>query len=105
MKRKLLSLAAITISVSAFAGGFKIGLQGQKQIGMASCGTGLALDASSIYFNAGALAFTQNQITIGGTGLMPRTQYKDDATQIVTNAIVKTYLHLRPMLVMVLIKN
>ncbi len=91
MKRKLLSLAAITMSVSAFAGGFKIGLQGQKQIGMASCGTGLALDASSIYFNAGALAFTPNQITIGGTGLMPRTQYKDDATQVVTNAIAKTY--------------
>jgi long-chain fatty acid transport protein len=91
MKKKILSLFTVCVALGAHAGGFKTALQGQKQIGMASCGTGLALDASSVYFNPGALAYSPNQIVFGVTGLMPRTQFLDASTQTVTNAVAKTF--------------
>jgi long-chain fatty acid transport protein len=86
----IISLCSI-ITVQAFAGGYKIALQGQKAIGMAHTGVGLSLDASSIYFNPGALPFTGNQITMGVTGLIPRTQFVETGTQNKVDALNKTY--------------
>jgi long-chain fatty acid transport protein len=91
MNKKLLSIGALCIALGAQAGGFKTALQATKQIGMASCGTGLALDASSIYFNPGALAYSPNQLVVGFTGLMPRTQFLDASTQTHTNTVAKTF--------------
>jgi long-chain fatty acid transport protein len=91
MKKQLLSFLAVSVAFGAQAGGFKTALQGQKQIGMANCGTGIALDASSIYFNPGALVFSPNQIVFGVTGLLPRTQFLDFSTQTLTNADARTF--------------
>jgi long-chain fatty acid transport protein len=91
MKKLFLLNLMICSSFIINAGGFKIGLQGQKQIGMAHVGVGLALDASSIYFNPGALAFTPNNFTIGVTALVPHTQYLDSSTQIKTNTTNQTF--------------
>jgi long-chain fatty acid transport protein len=91
MKKIVFSLILLGSQTNTFGGGFKIGLQGQKQIGMAHIGTALALDASSIYFNPGALAFTPNNLTVGVTMLSPRGQFLDSATQVVTNANSQTF--------------
>jgi long-chain fatty acid transport protein len=91
MKNLLFTIFLITTLKFAIAGGFKIGLQGQKQIGMGHVGVGLALDASSVYFNPGALAFTPNNFTFGVTALIPHTQYLDSSTQIKTNTINQTF--------------
>jgi long-chain fatty acid transport protein len=40
------------------AGGFQVNLQGTRQLGMAHCGAGLAIDASSVFFNPGSLGFS-----------------------------------------------
>lgn len=42
-------------NLSVHAGGYKVSLQGQKQQGLAHASTGLYLDASSIFFNPGAM--------------------------------------------------
>lgn len=59
-----------------FAGGWQISLHGHRQIGMAHTGTGLAFDASSLYFNPGALSFIKRGgIQFGGSVMAPATSY------------------------------
>ena len=61
MKNKiLLSIFAIGISISAFAGGYQVRLQGQKQTGMGLIGSPMNFGASSIFYNPGALAAMKN---------------------------------------------
>lgn len=86
IKKFILFTAVVASSTSAMASGYKVGLQGIKQIGMAHVGTGLAMDASSIFFNPGALAHSPNQINFGGNLLMARVQYLDNPTQTITDA-------------------
>jgi len=54
--RKLLLLALAIAPVMAFAQGFQVNLEGQKQIGMGHTGTGLAQDGAALFFNPGAVA-------------------------------------------------
>jgi long-chain fatty acid transport protein len=91
MKKYFLAITCLCSIFSSYAGGFKIGLQGQKQIGMGHTGTALALDASTVYFNPAAMVHTPNLFTVGITGLVPRTQYLDAATQTITNAVNQTF--------------
>lgn len=57
-----------------YAGGLQINYQGQRQTGMANAGVGLALDASSVFFNPGALALNyQGGVMLGSNVLAPRT--------------------------------
>ncbi len=52
----------------ASAQGFQVNLQGQVQQGMASAGTALMQDASSLFFNPGGASFVnRNEISIGTT--------------------------------------
>ncbi len=44
---------------SAFAGGYQLNLQGLRNIGMGHTGVGLSYDASSVFFNPGALSFLE----------------------------------------------
>ena len=71
--RNSLVFCALLASSSAFAGGYQVALQGQRQIGMGHTGTALAYDASSIFFNPGGLVFTKrNNITVGGSLIQGR---------------------------------
>ncbi|MGB0391680.1 MAG: OmpP1/FadL family transporter [Salibacteraceae bacterium] len=70
MKKWLFAFAAMSLSVGTFAGGFQVALQGQKQIGMAHIGTPFKLDASSIYFNPGALPMLDKKMSFN-VGISP----------------------------------
>jgi long-chain fatty acid transport protein len=54
MKKKIL-FALILFPAITFAGGFQLNVQGLKAIGMGGAFTGVGSDASSIFFNPGAL--------------------------------------------------
>lgn len=71
MFRSLFVLLALTIGASnAFAEGFAINVQGNKQIGMGHTGVALSWDASSLQFNPGALiAMPMNFSFTAGTSL------------------------------------
>lgn len=73
-----------------FAGGFQVNLQGQKQTGMGHAGTGLLLDGASILFNPGAVSFLDSLrlVQIGGSFIIPRTQYLESAPGIYTADMV-----------------
>lgn len=52
-----MTLLILAFSVSSFAGGYQVRLQGNKQTGFGLIGTPLAYGSSSIFYNPGALSF------------------------------------------------
>jgi long-chain fatty acid transport protein len=86
-KYGLLLIIAFFSLTTAFAGGFQINLQGQKQTGMGHTGTGLLLDNASILFNPGAVSFLDSLrgISIGGSFIIPRTTYLDPSSGYVAH--------------------
>jgi len=81
MKKIFLNFLLIVCCQYAFAGGFQVNLQGQKQTGMGHAGTGLLLDGSSILFNPGAISFIDSlhMINIAGSFIFPRVEYLEQA--------------------------
>lgn len=89
-KRSVFFSVLIILQLQAFAGGFQVNLQGQKQAGMGHTGTGLLIDASSIFFNPGSVIFLDSvySVNIGGSLIIPRTVYREPAPGIYTSEMV-----------------
>lgn len=79
------------ITYSLYAGGFKLGMQGLKQIGMAHTGVGYAQDGATIYFNPAGMSFIKDQFQFGIHALMPSTSYLDKSTEVQTTAISQVF--------------
>jgi long-chain fatty acid transport protein len=80
MKKLLLVVLALT-PVLAFAQGFQVNLEGVKQIGMGSTGTGTLQDGASVFFNPGAVAMLpQNYVQGGFTPLVFDSQFNPSGT-------------------------
>ncbi|HEY9114990.1 MAG TPA: outer membrane protein transport protein [Bacteroidales bacterium] len=56
MRKITILLTSILFSMSVFAGGYQVRLQGNKQTGMGLIGTPLNMGASSMFYNPGALS-------------------------------------------------
>lgn len=79
--KKIISLSlAVLTSASAFAGGYRISLQGQKQLGMAHTGVAIANSAETLFFNPAGAAFLKDRFnfSIGGNLLFARTKFQND---------------------------
>lgn len=75
MKRYLVVIL-LTTPVLSIAGGFQINTQGQKANSMGGAGTGIGNDASSIFFNPGAIALQpKSNIMLGINYISPRASY------------------------------
>lgn len=90
MTRCIFTIILSLVLVPAFAGGFQVNVQGQRQLGMGHTGTGLLLDGSFVFFNPGAGIFLDRRLTIttGITFLKPRTVYLEPAPGIYTAEMV-----------------
>ena len=82
----LICLSLCLFQEVAMAGGFKIGLQGQRQIAMGHTGIGLAQDATTVYFNPAGMSFVGNQVNVGVSAIFPRIQFLDANTNLRTDA-------------------
>lgn len=93
MNKKLLYIlwSAVCMPGLLQAGGFKLGLQGTKQIGMGHTGVGFAQDAATIYFNPAGMSFIDNQVNAGINLLAPSTTYLDYYTNETTLATGNVY--------------
>jgi long-chain fatty acid transport protein len=69
-----LSLAAVT----AFGGGYQVGLHSMRNIGMGLIGTSLSYDASSLFYNPGGASFVKEKWSFSGgvSFLMARTTFQ-----------------------------
>lgn len=79
MRKLTILVSLITIiSSTVLGGGYQVGLHGHKQIGMGLVGTSLSLDASSMFYNPGALTFIQPDFSfaLGASGIFAQTVYQ-----------------------------
>lgn len=79
------------LPASLFAGGFKLALQGTKQLGMGHTGIGYAQDAATIYFNPAGMSFISDQVNGSVNLLLPSTSFLEKNTNQLTDANKKGY--------------
>lgn len=82
MKKILLSIA-LALPILGYSQSFQVNLQGQKQIGMAGAGTGVALDEAAVFFNPGAVSFLKNNgVQAGVSPLYLKTAFRENGSNI-----------------------
>jgi long-chain fatty acid transport protein len=81
-KTAFILLLMIMISSGLYAGGFQVRLQGQKQTGIGLIGTPFAFDASSTFYNPGALGFIEGKwsFSAGASGIFSKQAYQMTGT-------------------------
>lgn len=76
MKRNLLIITLLLSPLLSSAGGFQLNLQGLRQLAMGGGGTGWTWDASTIFYNPGAIGHMDGmQAYAGVIFLSPHTRY------------------------------
>jgi long-chain fatty acid transport protein len=79
--RKLLSLTMMAFAAtSAFAGGYRVSLQGQKQLGMGHTGVAVVNSAEVLFFNPAGAVFLKDRfnVSIGANALFARTKFQNE---------------------------
>ena len=79
--RKLLSLTIAALSASsAFAGGYRVALQGQKQLAMGHTGVAVVNSAEVMFFNPAGMAFLEDRfnVSVGANALFARTKFQNE---------------------------
>lgn len=79
--RKLLSLTLMALSASsAFAGGYRVSLQGQKQLAMGHTGVAVVNSAEVMFFNPAGMVFLEDRfsISVGVNGLFAKTKFQNE---------------------------
>ncbi|MGK7393935.1 MAG: OmpP1/FadL family transporter [Candidatus Cyclobacteriaceae bacterium M3_2C_046] len=71
-----LLIFVFVITSNTFGSGYQVLLQGNRQTGLGNVGIGLFPDASSIFFNPGAIGFMDyNQVLLGGNLIFSHNTY------------------------------
>ena len=79
--KKLLSLTMMAFAATtAFAGGYRVSLQGQKQLAMGHTGVGVVQSAEVLFFNPAGAAFLKDRFNFsaGGNGLFAKTKFQNE---------------------------
>lgn len=82
MRRIYLTVLLFGLSVSAFAGGYRVALQGVRQAAMGLTSVMHAKDASIAFYNPAGLAFVESKISIaaGGFGIVNNVKWQNPKT-------------------------
>lgn len=78
--RKLLSLTLLALAGStAFAGGYRVSIQGQKQLAMGHTGVAVVNSAEVAFFNPAGMAFLDKKfnLSVGVGGLFAETKFQN----------------------------
>ncbi len=82
MKKILLMTTSLCLASSAFAGGYRVSIQGQQALGMGHAATAMSDSAETVFFNPGAITRIGDGETITGglTLLKSKTIYQNSNT-------------------------
>ena len=98
MKKIFLTLALVALSSSAFAGGYRVALQGVRQAALGGTAATQIRDASVAFYNPAGLAFIDSKLSIavGGFGVKSEVKWQDPLTlnRAKTNNKLSTPLYL-----------
>jgi long-chain fatty acid transport protein len=78
--RKLLCLSLLSLaSASMFAGGYRVSIQGQKQLAMGHTGVAVVNSAEVAFFNPAGISFLDNKfnVSFGASGLFAKTRFQN----------------------------
>jgi long-chain fatty acid transport protein len=78
--RKLLSLTLLALAGStAFAGGYRVSIQGQKQLAMGHTGVAIVNSAEVAFFNPAGMAYLDKKfnLSVGGNALFANTKFQN----------------------------
>lgn len=78
--RKLLSLTIFALASSTvFAGGYRVSIQGQKQLAMGHTGVAIVNSAETAFFNPAGMAYLDGKfnLSVGGSALFSKTRYQN----------------------------
>lgn len=78
--RKLLSLTLLALAGStAFAGGYRVSIQGQKQLAMGHTGVAVVNSAEVAFFNPAGMAYLDKKfnLSVGANGLFAKTKFQE----------------------------
>jgi long-chain fatty acid transport protein len=79
--RKLLSLTLMALAASsAFAGGYRVSLQGQKQLAMGHTGVAVVNSAEVMFFNPAGMVYLKDRfnISVGANGLFAKSKFQNE---------------------------
>lgn len=79
--RKLLTLTLSALAAtSAFAGGYRVSLQGQKQLAMGHTGVAVVNSAEVLFFNPAGMAFLEDRFnaSVGANALFAKTKFQNE---------------------------
>ncbi|MBF0596886.1 OmpP1/FadL family transporter [Faecalibacter rhinopitheci] len=82
MKKTFLTLALIALSSSAYAGGYRVALQGVRQAALGGTSATQTRDASVAFYNPAGLAFVDAKLSVavGGFGVNSEANWQDPLT-------------------------
>jgi long-chain fatty acid transport protein len=84
--KKVLLVALLAFPSLVIAQGFQVNLQGQKQIGMAGGGTGIAMDQAAVFFNPGAVTMLKNNgFSAGVSPVFFKSAFQQSGSNITEN--------------------
>ncbi|MCU0349951.1 MAG: outer membrane protein transport protein [Flavobacterium sp.] len=80
--RKLLSLTLMALAgTTAFAGGYRVSIQGQKQLGMGHTGVAVVNNSAEVsFFNPAGMAYLEKKfnVSVGGSALFSKTRFQEN---------------------------
>ena len=79
--RKLLSLTIFALASSTvFAGGYRVSIQGQKQLAMGHTGVAVVNSAETAFFNPAGMAYLKDKfnLSVGGSALFSKTRFQEN---------------------------
>ena len=79
--RKLLSLTIFVLASSTvFAGGYRLSIQGQKQLAMGHTGVAVVNSAETAFFNPAGMAYLKDKfnLSVGASALFSKTRFQEN---------------------------
>jgi len=82
MKKIIMITASMCLASSAYAGGYRVSLQGQKALGMGHTGVAMSDSSEVVFFNPAGMSYleAESQITGGITLLDGTSKYQNEDT-------------------------
>ncbi len=79
--RRILSLAMLALgTATVFAGGYRVSLQGNRQLAMGHTGVAVVNNAEVLFFNPAGMAFLEDRfnVSVGGSYLISHTKFQNE---------------------------
>lgn len=87
MKKLLSFVLFFLVGSSLYAGGYRVSIQGQKQLAMGHTGVAVISSAESVFFNPASISFLDGKMnfSLGASGIIGETRYENKAYGIAEN--------------------